>query len=194
MQKIAFFTTLLVVAVFVIPTYAEKPQPGPDQVEVVNTVDTQVTNTVDVNVMNPAENSVPVTVTNPSTGDGAIKGIARAKNVVNSPTCSTKYELVNLSGPGTFISAVVWMDTINGDDFSKATMELLIDGKTIIQETGFELESSLGGMSTFGVVASSKSLKIGFPKLVSESSVVLSVTTDVCWAIAKITGTVIYGE
>jgi len=132
MKRIALLTILLASVVFLVPTYAEKPATGPEQVEVVNGPENSVPIQGAVEVTNTDENAVPVTVTNPSTGDATIKGIARQDGVVNTPTVGTPYDLISLTGSGTFIAARVL--GIGGAAPSRFTLKLEIDGNLIVDE------------------------------------------------------------
>jgi hypothetical protein len=67
MRRITLLTILLTSVVFLVPTYAGKPQPSPNQVEVVNTIDNPVPVTMDqatVTVVNDSSNPLPVDLGN----------------------------------------------------------------------------------------------------------------------------------
>jgi len=67
MRRIALLTILLTSVVFLVPTYAGKPEPTPNQVEVVNTLDNPVPVTMDgatVTVVNDSKNPIPVDLGN----------------------------------------------------------------------------------------------------------------------------------
>ena len=196
MKRFILLTILLASVVFLVPTYAGKPTPGPQQVEVVNAPENSVPIQGAVEVTNTNENAVPVTVTNPSTGDATIKGIGQQNFTVASPTVGTKYDLVRISGPGSFVSAslvTAGHPSVVGD----VDIELVIDGNIIFSDRLQTLAQIYEEANPFGITVSIKGAgygvaTMGFQLSVSfENSVVLSATTH---ALNSLTGTVIYGE
>ena len=69
MKKYAPLIALLVIAIFVMPTYAGKPIPPPDQVEVINPPESPIPVTtndqIDVNVVSEPGTPRDVNITNP---------------------------------------------------------------------------------------------------------------------------------
>jgi hypothetical protein len=136
----------------------------------------------------------------------AIQGINRADGVVNTVVRGTKYNLVSLSGPGKFVAArlVLWGAGVPYQ-VDQTTVEVVIDGRTVVQDTVADLSSQdfyhfnpfgidLGAQKgAEGPDAVGRTVRIGFPLPVAfDTSLVLSATAE--GTTSKITATVIYGE
>ena len=180
MKRIAFFIVLLALVAFLVPTYAGKPAPGPDQVEVVNTTD----------------NPVPVVMDGASSNGAVIKGINRADGTVTALSVDTKFELVRLTEPGTFVGARVYVDADSGGDPNSVRVELVIDGNTIVNDTFSEIgEAGAVTMTPFGIFRTNYGVHVGFQQPVSfDSGLTLSATIESVATIYAIQGSVIYGE
>ena len=127
----------------------------------------------------------------------AIQGIARQDAEVNTPTVGTRYDLISLTGPGTFIGGRVL--GIGGSGPSQFTLQLEIDGNLIVDEFVSGLAQAYTAMNPMGIMrycatsAGMLGFCIGFIQPVAYgSNLTLSVTT--AGAIDKVSGTVLYAE
>ena len=127
----------------------------------------------------------------------AIQGIARQDAEVNNPTVGTPYDLISLTGPGTFIGArVLGIHSSSGSQF---TLQLEIDGNLIVDEFVSGLQQAYTTMNPMGIMrycATSGGMQgfcIGFIQPVAYgSNLTLSVTTAA--PIDKVSGTVLYAD
>ena len=80
----------------------------------------------------------------------AIQGIARQDAEVNNPTVGTPYDLISLTGPGTFIGArVLGIHSSSGSQF---TLQLEIDGNLIVDEFVSGLQQAYTTMNPMGIM------------------------------------------
>lgn len=205
MKKITALIVSLVIALFIIPAHAKKKV---DKVEVVNDTrnpvqiqgDVEVINTLDVNVTNTDVNPVPVTIESPCCT--SIKGAASEEGLVaydqgTGDVAQATYDLVTLSGPGTFVAARL---TKQGGATGLTAVSLSIDGKTVVQRNIVALKNlGMTQNNPFGVVVFTSpvgidAVTIGFSQPIAfEQSLVLSAIVGETGVI-QIIGTIIYGE
>ena len=208
MKKITALIALLVIALFIIPAHAKKPKKLLGKVEVVNDTtnpvpiqgDVEVINTLDVNVTNT--DAIPVSVTIESPCCTSIKGAASEEGLVaydpgTGNVAQATYDLVTLAGPGTFISARL---TKQGGATGLTAVSLSIDGKTVVQRNIVALKNwGMTQNNPFGVVVFTSpvgidAVTIGFSQPIAfKQSLVLSAIVGEPGVI-QIIGTIIYGE
>lgn len=206
MKKVAFFTKMLILAVFIIPAHAANHT---KKVEVINNSTNpvpvqgvvEVVNTIDVNIANTDAAPVPVTMSgNPCCA--RIKGAASKEGLVaydpvTGDIAQETYDLVNLDGPGTFVAARL---TKQGGITGLTAISLSIDGKTVVQRNIVALKNfGMTQNNPFGVVVVTSpvgidTVTIGFSQPIAfEESLVLSAQVGES-GVVQIIGTVIYGE
>ena len=81
-------------------------------------------------------------------GTPAIQGIARLDGTVNNPTPHVQYDLVSLTGPGTFIGGRIGANGLTSDDF---TVRLEIDGVLVVNEDIHSLGEGYVPMNPMGI-------------------------------------------
>jgi hypothetical protein len=125
----------------------------------------------------------------------AIQGINRADGTASSPTVNTTYQLVTLTGPGTFVSAKVYAPADNYDNNKALQVQLVIDGKAIVNDNWDNLRDVNSMGTPFGIYGNYYALIIGFQQpVIFNSSLLLSVTTGQLLVPYSITADVIYGQ
>ena len=156
------------------------PEPGPPSKDV------NVVNTPDVNVAN-----TPGFVFNAQ--------LTRGQSL--APPAGFNVDLVNLSGPGVFISALV---VKRGGDLDTTSIELEIDGEIVLSRSILALRNwGLTEMNAFGTVLLSSNshdnVSIGFPfPLAFQNSLILRANNAAPLAadenVLEINGLVVHGK
>ena len=124
-----------------------------------------------------------------------INGATQAGGLITDPVQDT-HELVNVTGPGTFVAARM---VKQGGSTGLTAVELIIDGETVIHRNIAALKNwGMTQNNPFGVVVFTNSsidtVTIGFSQPISfEEDLILNAVVGET-GVVQIIGTVIYGE
>ena len=129
-------------------------------------------------------------------GSATIKGAAQDEGLITDPISGNTYDLVTLTGPGSFVSARM---TKQGGGSDLTFLELVIDEEIIIGRSFAALKNwGMTESNPFGVVVLTEGIvdaaTIGFQQPIKfEDSLVLRARVNES-GVEQIIGTVIYGE
>jgi hypothetical protein len=127
-----------------------------------------------------------------------IKGAIQNEGLVTDPENGSEIELVNITGPGTFVAARL---VKQGGGTGLTSVELIIDGETVVGRNIVALKNwAMTQSNPFGVVVFSNqglgidTVTIGFSQPISfEENLVLKAAVGED-GVEQIIGTVIHGE
>ncbi len=132
------------------------------------------------------------------TGGASVKAAQRSEGLVTNPGPNTVHTLVDVTGPGKFVSARL---TKQGGDSGLTAIRLILDGRVVVGRNIAALknfamtEHNSYGVSVFTSPAGIDAVTVGFSQpLEFESSLQLEAVVGDDFGIVQMIGTVIHGE
>ena len=133
------------------------------------------------------------------TGGASVKAAQRSEGLVTNPEPNTVHTLVDVTGPGKFVSACGWKSW--GGDTGLTAIRLILDGRVVVGRNIAALknfamtEHNAYGVSVFTSPAGIDAVTVGFSQpLEFESSLQLEAVVGDDVGIVQMIGTVIHGE
>ena len=131
-----------------------------------------------------------------SMGGATINGAQKSEGLITNPNIGSNHDLVSINGSGTFVAARM---TKQGGTNNITSVELIIDGKTIVGRTYAALDNwGMTQNNPFGVVLlhgnGIDAVTIGFQQPIKFNNSLILRTSVGENGIVQMIGTVIYGQ